>query len=272
MNETDQFRQSSSRSRRRSIRSRSASASPRAHPQLVLRRDQEAGDDQLPYVQARARRPVLRAHLRSDQGLRVPVRQVQADEVQGHRLREMRCRSHRLEGPPRADGPYRARRARRAHLVPEVACPRASACCSTCSSSSSSASCTSKAYVVIEPGLTPLEKYQLLTEDELLLSTQDEYGEDAFSAGIGAAGGQADADRASTWSRASARNCSRSSPSHQVRAQAQEDHQAPQGRRELHRLGQPPRVDDPRRCAGDPARAAPAGAARRRPLRDLGSQ
>jgi len=42
-----------------------------------------------------------------------------------------------------------------------------------------------ESYVVIEPGLTPLEKYQLLTEDELL-DAQDEYGEDAFSAGIGA--------------------------------------------------------------------------------------
>src|SRR6201991_425593 len=42
-----------------------------------------------------------------------------------------------------------------------------------------------ESYVVIEPGLTALEKYQLLTEDELL-SAQDEYGEDAFSAGIGA--------------------------------------------------------------------------------------
>jgi DNA-directed RNA polymerase subunit beta' len=42
-----------------------------------------------------------------------------------------------------------------------------------------------ESYVVIEPGLTPLERYQLLTEDELL-SAQDEYGEDAFSAGIGA--------------------------------------------------------------------------------------
>src|SRR5204863_40829 len=42
-----------------------------------------------------------------------------------------------------------------------------------------------EAYVVTEPGLTALEKYQLLTEDELL-AAQDEYGEDAFSAGIGA--------------------------------------------------------------------------------------
>jgi len=42
-----------------------------------------------------------------------------------------------------------------------------------------------ESYVVTEPGLTSLEKYQLLTEDELL-EAQDEYGEDAFSAGIGA--------------------------------------------------------------------------------------
>jgi DNA-directed RNA polymerase subunit beta' len=40
-------------------------------------------------------------------------------------------------------------------------------------------------YIVMEPGLTPLEKYQLMTEDDLL-EAQDEYGEDAFSAGIGA--------------------------------------------------------------------------------------
>ncbi|WP_423141549.1 DNA-directed RNA polymerase subunit beta' [Parablastomonas sp. CN1-191] len=42
-----------------------------------------------------------------------------------------------------------------------------------------------ESYIVIEPGLTPLEKYQLITEDELY-EYQDEYGEDAFSAGIGA--------------------------------------------------------------------------------------
>ncbi|MXP48170.1 DNA-directed RNA polymerase subunit beta' [Altererythrobacter luteolus] len=42
-----------------------------------------------------------------------------------------------------------------------------------------------ESYIVTEPGLTPMEKFQLLTEDELL-EAQDEYGEDAFSAGIGA--------------------------------------------------------------------------------------
>ncbi len=41
------------------------------------------------------------------------------------------------------------------------------------------------AHIVTEPGLTALEKNQLLTEDEML-EAQDEYGEDAFSADIGA--------------------------------------------------------------------------------------
>jgi hypothetical protein len=36
-----------------------------------LRRGEEARDHQLPDLQAGARRPVLRAHLRADQGLRV---------------------------------------------------------------------------------------------------------------------------------------------------------------------------------------------------------
>ncbi|MBB4301618.1 DNA-directed RNA polymerase subunit beta' [Rhodobium orientis] len=40
-------------------------------------------------------------------------------------------------------------------------------------------------YVVIEPGLTPMAQYQLLSEEEYL-RMQDEYGEDAFTAMIGA--------------------------------------------------------------------------------------
>ncbi len=42
-----------------------------------------------------------------------------------------------------------------------------------------------ESYVVIEPGLTPLKQFQLLSEDDFLRA-QDEYGEDAFTAGIGA--------------------------------------------------------------------------------------
>ncbi len=40
-------------------------------------------------------------------------------------------------------------------------------------------------FIVIEPGLTNLKKNQLLTEEELI-KYQDEYGEEAFTAGIGA--------------------------------------------------------------------------------------
>ncbi|MGD9616982.1 MAG: DNA-directed RNA polymerase subunit beta' [Alphaproteobacteria bacterium] len=40
-------------------------------------------------------------------------------------------------------------------------------------------------YVVIEPGLTPLKLHQLLSEEELM-KAQDEYGDDQFTASIGA--------------------------------------------------------------------------------------
>ena len=40
-------------------------------------------------------------------------------------------------------------------------------------------------YIVIEPGLTPLEKNEMLTEEEYL-EAQEQYGEDSFTAGIGA--------------------------------------------------------------------------------------
>ena len=127
-----------------------------------------------------------------------------------------------------------------------------------------------EAYIVIEPGLTPLEKYQLLTEDELL-DAQDEYGEDAFSAGIGAEAVRIMLESRSTLE-GERTHAAGGARHHQVRAEAQEDHQAAEGRRELHRFGQPPGVDDPGGRAGDPARAAPAGAARRWPLRDVGPQ
>ncbi|MBL4803466.1 MAG: DNA-directed RNA polymerase subunit beta' [Alphaproteobacteria bacterium] len=40
-------------------------------------------------------------------------------------------------------------------------------------------------FIVIEPGMTPLKQYQLLSEEEYY-NAQDEYGEDNFRAGIGA--------------------------------------------------------------------------------------
>ena len=45
--------------------------------------------------------------------------------------------------------------------------------------------------------------------------------------------------------------------------------QAPEGRQRVHQVGEPPRVDGARGRAGDPAGAAPDGAARRWPLRHV---
>ena len=88
-----------------------------ADPRLVVGRGHQAGDDQLPHAQARARRPLLRAHLRSDEGLGVLLRQVQARPLQGHHLRALRRRGDAAEGAPRAHGPHRPGRAGLAHLV-----------------------------------------------------------------------------------------------------------------------------------------------------------
>jgi DNA-directed RNA polymerase subunit beta' len=125
-----------------------------------------------------------------------------------------------------------------------------------------------ESYVVIEPGLTPLEKYQLLTEDELL-DYQDEYGEDSFSAGIGAEAVKHMlmaldmVQEKEDLLQELATTKSELKPKKIIKRLKVVDPSS---------IGQPPRVDDPRRGAGHSARSAPAGAAGRWPLRDLGSQ
>ena len=114
-----------------------------ADPELVVRRGHQAGDDQLPDAEAGEGRPVLRAHLRSHQGLGVLLRQVQARPLQGHRLRALRRRGHALEGPPRAHGPHRPRRTGLAHLVLQGRARAGSATCSTSLPRSSRRSSTS---------------------------------------------------------------------------------------------------------------------------------
>ena len=126
-----------------------------------------------------------------------------------------------------------------------------------------------ESYVVIEPGLTALEKYQLLTEDELLVGAGRIWrgrllGRDRRR------GRQADADRPRPRGREG--SAAQGARRDQVGAEAQEDHQAPEGRRELPRVRQPARVDDHGSRSGHSARASPAGAAGRRPLRDVGPQ
>ncbi|WP_443019313.1 hypothetical protein [Sphingomonas sp. 22R3R2A-7] len=125
-----------------------------------------------------------------------------------------------------------------------------------------------EAYIVIEPGLTPLEKYQLMTEDELL-DAQDQYGEDAFSAGIGAEAVRImlesldlEGERTTLLEELAVTKSELKPKKIIKRLKVVES---------FIDLGQPPRVDDPRGRAGHPARAAPAGAAGRWSFRDVGS-
>ena len=121
-------------------------------------------------------------------------------------------------------------------------------------------------YVVTEPGLTPL-KYRELLNEEQYLNALDEYGDDSFRADIGAEAIRAmlqviDLNEERPRLREELRETT-------FGGQAQEAGEAPEALRKLHRVRRPSGMDDPRAGAGDPARAAPAGAARRRPLRHL---
>ena len=104
----------------------------------------ETGNDQLPHIQARARRVVLRAHLRSGDRLGVPVRKIQTHEASRRDLRQMRRRGHTGESPPREAGPHRVGQPLLARLVLQRGCPRASGTCSTSPCANSRRSSTSR--------------------------------------------------------------------------------------------------------------------------------
>ena len=196
------------------------------------------------------------------------MRQVQAHEVPRRRLREMRRRGDAAEGPARAHGPYRARRALRAYLVPEIA-----AVAHRPDARHDAARSRARAL------FRELRRDRAGPDGSHLWSDADR-GRVHGRAGrlwhgclhrqYRRRGDPRDAGqyRPRGRGRATAR---RSQGSH-GRAEAQEDHQAAQGRRELPRVRQPPGMDGDDGAAGDPAGAAPAGAARWRPLRHLGSQ
>ena len=115
-----------------------------ADPAVVARRSDEAGNDQLPDVQAGARRAVLREDLRAGHRLGMPLRQVQAHEAPRRDLRQVRRRSHAGQGAPRAPGPHRSWPRRSATCGSSRDCRAASATCSTSRCAISSASSTSR--------------------------------------------------------------------------------------------------------------------------------
>ncbi len=124
-------------------------------------------------------------------------------------------------------------------------------------------------YVVTEPGLTALKERQLLSEDEYL-KAQDEFGEDSFTAKIGAEAIRdmmigMDLEKIAADLRVEIAEFD-------LRAEAEEARQAAEADRIVHGVGQQAGLDDHDRGAGHPAGPASAGAARRRPLRHLRPQ
>ena len=126
-----------------------------------------------------------------------------------------------------------------------------------------------ESYIVLDPGLTPLKNRQLLNEDDYLRA-QDEYGQDSFTALIGAEAIREilrgmDLPKNRRIAEGRDRRIDDGTETEEARQEV-EDH------RGLHPFRQQARVDDPYRSAGPSAGPAPARAARRRPLRDLRSQ
>ncbi len=198
----------------------------------------------------------------------MPVRQVQADEVQGRHLREVRRRGHAVARAPRAHGPHLARRPRRPHLVPEVAAlahrpsarhdaegPRAHPLLRILHRARSGPDPAEGPPAPQRGGLSArpgrVRPGQLHRDDR-------RRGDPRDPAQHGSAGDRREAQ-------------DRDRPVDH-RAQAEEARQKAQDHRGLHAFGQQARMDDPHRSAGDPAGSAPAGAARRRPVCDLRPQ
>ena len=123
-----------------------------------------------------------------------------------------------------------------------------------------------ESYVVLDPGTTDLKMHQLLTEGH----AGDQAGR--IRRGIPLRhrrrSDQADPQRHRHPGRQGPP--ARRAEGDHLRGQAQEAGQAPQADRSVRRERRAPRLDDPRCYPGHSARAAPAGAVGRWPVRDVG--
>ncbi len=126
-----------------------------------------------------------------------------------------------------------------------------------------------EAYVVVEPGDTELKQNQLLTED-LYRKAREEHGPVKFRAQMGAEAIKELLKRVNIEKLAG--RAARQDARRAVGAEEAEVRQAPEGRRLVPEVHEQAGVDDPRRDPGHSARAAASGAARWRPVRDLGPE
>ena len=194
----------------------------------------------------------------------MPVRQVQAPEAPRRHLREVRRRGDARQGPPRADGPHRARLARRAHLVPEEPAV-----------ADGDGARHDAARHRARPVFRGVRRHRQRSDAAQPRAAADRgrlprEGRAARRRLLGV-DGRGRHPRAPEGARRPARD--REAPEgardDRLGHQDQEDRQAPEGARGVPQVRDQARVDDPRSAAGAAAGAAPAGAARRRPLRDL---
>ncbi len=196
------------------------------------------------------------------------VRQVQAHEVQGHHLRKVLGRSDAVARPARAHGPYRTGRARCPHLVPEVAAVphRPSA-----RHDAEGSRADSVLRILRRAGAGP-DRAQ---GPSAAVGRRVSEGAGRIRPGFVHRHDRRRSDpRAAEGARARKARAdpARGNARDRVRHQAQEARQAAEDRRGVPLFRQQAGVDDPDRGAGDSAGPASAGAARRRPLRDVGPQ
>ena len=122
-----------------------------------------------------------------------------------------------------------------------------------------------EAFVVVDPGMTSLQRGQLLT-DEMYLESIEEHG-DEFDARMGA---EAVHELLKSMDLAlRSRESPRGYVEHELRDEDQAAVEAAEAHRSVHGVRQQAGMDGAHRIAGAAARPASVGAAGRRPFRDL---
>ena len=197
----------------------------------------------------------------------MPVRQVQAPEAPRRDLREVRRRSDAVEGPARAHGPHRARKPGRAHLVPEVA-----ALAHRPHGGHDAARPRARALLRGLRGRRP--GHDAARARAAPVERDVPRGDREVRRRVRRAHGRRGDPRAPEVDRPRGRDRQgpRRDRRHDLRDQDQAPHQAPEAARVVHRVRQQPAVDGADHAAGAAAGPASAGAARRRPLCDLGPE
>ena len=211
-----------------------------------------------------ARRSVLCPHIRARQGLRMPLRQVQATQAPRRHLREVRRRSHAGQGAPRAHGPRGPREPGSPYLVPEIL-PSRIGLLLDMTLRDIERVLYFESHVVIDPGLTDLEVGPTAHGRRVLCQARRAWRRIRRQDGRGSGAGTPFGPGSGCGDRAAAGRDS----GDQFRDEDQEAVEAPEADGGVRQLGQPAAVDDHERPAGAASRPAPTGAARRRSLCDV---